>query len=85
MYRVYCAHCNEHIYDYTESDLPKMGDPFDNTPFRGVNGYPDPVGSALCPACGDILATYVYLRRGPGHLGSFMRFEPKEEAACVNT
>ena len=85
MYRVYCMHCNEHIYDYTEQELPKEGEsnhllnPF---PFKGANGYPSrqPGDVMLCPACGGWLTTYHELIIGPGHLGSFMQFEPMQEA-----
>jgi hypothetical protein len=86
MYRVNCMHCNEHIYDYTEQELPKEEESYRLlNPFlyKGANGYPSlqPGDAMKCPACGGWLTTYHVMQEGPGYLGSFMKFEPKEEAA----
>ena len=87
MYRVYCVCCGEHIYDYTASELPKMGELVDPYLFCGVNGHPDPDhgDKKQCPACGGWSANHPILKSGAGHLGGFMRFERKEEANHDNT
>jgi hypothetical protein len=78
MYKVFCKRCDTHIYDYTDKDLPKPGSLVDPIQFEGVNGYSSPAGGeiAVCPSCKRALICY----RGPGYLGSFIRFEPKKEA-----